>query len=164
MGRLDLLPSRRIELPGGVVPPHTCAAASREGEKHVIRRLGFALAVLALVSGAGLLLRAEPPQAVGTWASIGTAPENRIGAAAVALPDGRTLIVGGLAAEPPPMLLSSSTRRTARSQPQDSFSNRARAIPRHCSRTAACSSPEAKSTTFSPATSKSSIRPTDHRL
>jgi hypothetical protein len=52
---------------------------------------------LALVSGAGLLLRAEPPQAVGTWTSIGAAPENRIGAASVALPDGRTLIVGGLA-------------------------------------------------------------------
>jgi hypothetical protein len=63
----------------------------------VIRRLGFVLAIIALVSGAGLLLRAEPPQEVGTWASIGTAPENRIGAAAVALPDGRTLIAGGLA-------------------------------------------------------------------
>ena len=63
----------------------------------MIRRLGFILAIVALVSGAGLLLRAEPPQEVGTWASIGTAPENRIGAAAVALPDGRTLIAGGLA-------------------------------------------------------------------
>ena len=78
-------------------PPHMCGSVTRRREKHVIRRLGFALAVLALVSGAGLLLRAEPPQAVGTWASIGTAPENRIGAAAVALPDGRTLIAGGLA-------------------------------------------------------------------
>jgi hypothetical protein len=64
---------------------------------HVIRRLGFVLAIMALVSGAGLLLRAEPPQEVGSWASIGAAPENRIGAAAVALADGRTLIAGGLA-------------------------------------------------------------------
>ena len=63
----------------------------------MIRRLGFILAIVALVSGAGLLLRAEPPQDVGSWASIGNAPENRIGAAAVALPDGRTLIAGGLA-------------------------------------------------------------------
>ena len=63
----------------------------------MIRRLGFVLAIVALVSGAGLLLRAEPPQEVGSWASIGTAPENRIGAAAVALLDGRTLIAGGLA-------------------------------------------------------------------
>ncbi|MET0213102.1 MAG: kelch repeat-containing protein, partial [Vicinamibacterales bacterium] len=63
----------------------------------MIRRLGFVLAIVALVSGAGLLLRAEPPQDVGTWASIGNAPENRIGAAAVALADGRTLIAGGLA-------------------------------------------------------------------
>ena len=67
----------------------------------MIRRLGFALAALALVSGAGLLLRAEPPQEVGTWASIGAAPENRIGAAAVALADGRTLIAGGLAKRHP---------------------------------------------------------------
>src|SRR5207247_3611167 len=40
-------------------------------------------------------LRAEPPQAVGTWATLGTTPESRVGAAAVALPDGRTLIAGG---------------------------------------------------------------------
>jgi plastocyanin len=51
----------------------------------------------ALISGAGLLLRAQAPQEVGTWASIGAAPENRIGAAAVTLADGRTLIIGGLA-------------------------------------------------------------------
>ena len=63
--------------------------------RHSRRRIGFVLAVTALVSAAGLLLRAEPPQAVGTWASIGATPESRVGAAAVALPDGRTLIAGG---------------------------------------------------------------------
>ena len=58
-------------------------------------RVAFGLLLAAFVSAAGLLLRAEPPQAVGTWASLGATPESRIGAAAVALPDGRTLIVGG---------------------------------------------------------------------
>src|SRR4029453_19260636 len=41
------------------------------------------------------LLQAESPQAVGTWASLGNTPESRVGAAAVGLPDGRTLITGG---------------------------------------------------------------------
>jgi hypothetical protein len=42
-----------------------------------------------------MLLRAQLPQAVGDWASIGAAPHNPTDAAAVALPDGRTLILGG---------------------------------------------------------------------
>ena len=62
-----------------------------------LRDRGTALAIgfLVVVSGAGLLVRAESPQAVGTWASLGNTPESRIGAAAVGLPDGRTLITGG---------------------------------------------------------------------
>jgi len=53
--------------------------------------------IAALVAGAGMLLHAEPPQAIGTWASIGASPEDRVGAASVALPDGRTVIAGGIA-------------------------------------------------------------------
>src|SRR5262245_225474 len=62
-----------------------------------LRDRGTALAVVLLViaSSAGLLLRAESPQAVGTWASLGNTPDSRVGAAAVGLPDGRTLITGG---------------------------------------------------------------------
>ena len=62
-----------------------------------LRDRGTALAIVLLVvlSSAGLLLRAESPQAVGTWASLGNTPESRVGAAAVGLPDGRTLITGG---------------------------------------------------------------------
>ena len=58
-------------------------------------RIAFGVLLTVFVSAAGLLLRAEPPQAVGMWASIGTTPDSRVGAAAVALPDGRTLIAGG---------------------------------------------------------------------
>ena len=58
-------------------------------------RMALAIFLLVLVSGAGLLLRAESPQAVGAWASLGTTPESRVGAAAVGLADGRTLIAGG---------------------------------------------------------------------
>ena len=58
-------------------------------------RMALAVVLLVVVSSAGLLLRAESPQPVGTWASLGNAPENRVGAAAVGLSDGRTLIAGG---------------------------------------------------------------------
>jgi len=55
--------------------------------------LGVVLA--ALVFAATHSIRAELPQAIGTWASLGTTPESRVAAAAVALKDGRTLIAGG---------------------------------------------------------------------
>ena len=55
----------------------------------------WSIVLAAFLSGAGLLLRAQAPQAVGTWASLGATPESRVGAAAVGLPDGRTLIAGG---------------------------------------------------------------------
>jgi len=98
MSRHDLTPVTTIELAKWCCSPRTRVRQRHAKEKTpVIRRLGFVLAIVALVSGAGLLLRAEPPQEVGSWASIGAAPENRIGAAAVALADGRTLIAGGLA-------------------------------------------------------------------
>src|SRR6266702_3940072 len=45
---------------------------------------------------------ASTPQEVGTWASFGTVADSRSGAAAVALPDGRTLILGGVAADGSP--------------------------------------------------------------
>ena len=66
-----------------------------------LRDRGAALAIvlLVLVSGAGLLLRAESPQAVGTWRSMGAVADARTGAAAVTLADGRTLIAGGTAAD-----------------------------------------------------------------
>ena len=61
------------------------------------RRIAL-LVALALVVSASSLLRAGSPQAVGTWRSLGATPDNRVGAAAVALPDGRVLITGGVAA------------------------------------------------------------------
>jgi len=62
--------------------------------------LKIAVAVTLIAGfGSGLLLEAEPPQAVGTWASMGTMADSRTDAASVALPDGRTLIVGGTVAD-----------------------------------------------------------------
>src|SRR5262245_66319981 len=49
----------------------------------------------ALVFAATHSIRAELPQAIATWASLGTTPESRVGAAAVVLKDGRTIIAGG---------------------------------------------------------------------
>ena len=64
--------------------------------KYLLRnRIAFVILVLALISTSGLLLRAGAPQTVGTWLSLGAAAENRTGAAAVALPDGRVLVTGG---------------------------------------------------------------------
>jgi hypothetical protein len=58
-------------------------------------RLAAGIALASVVITATRIIRAEPPHAVGTWASLGTTPESRVGAAAVLLEDGRTLIVGG---------------------------------------------------------------------
>src|SRR5262245_45390960 len=49
----------------------------------------------ALVFAATHSIRAVLPQAIGTWASLGTTPESRVGAAAVVWKDGRTIIAGG---------------------------------------------------------------------
>ena len=57
------------------------------------RQLAFVF-VLVTLGGSGLLLNAQLPQPVGTWADGGHVSA-RIGSAAVALPDGRTLIVAG---------------------------------------------------------------------
>jgi hypothetical protein len=62
---------------------------------HSRRRIGVGVALAVCLSG-GLLLRAQLPQAAGTWTSIGDTPDSRVGAAAVVLPDGRTLIAGGI--------------------------------------------------------------------
>ena len=60
----------------------------------IARAFGVAL----VVGSSGFLLRAEPPQAVGTWASIGVVDPSaaRTGAAIVTLADGTTLVAGGL--------------------------------------------------------------------
>ena len=64
------------------------------------KRIGLLSLALTLLSGAsGLLLSAEPPQAVGTWAPASPVSDSRSGAVAVALPDGRTLIAGGVTAD-----------------------------------------------------------------
>jgi Galactose oxidase, central domain len=86
--------SERCELMTGVRERHT-------KEIFVVRpaagRFGLVITFAVLVSGAGLVLRAQVPPDVGAWASIGARPESRVGAAVVALPDGRTVIAGGLA-------------------------------------------------------------------
>src|SRR5688572_22450226 len=60
-----------------------------------VRKIYFSLIVATLALSSGLALRAQLPQQVDTWALRGTSPDNRVGAAAVALADGRTLIGGG---------------------------------------------------------------------
>jgi hypothetical protein len=57
----------------------------------------FALVAIAAVTSGAML--AQSPQAVGTWASLGEIGAPLPRGAAVALPDGRTLIVGGLTTE-----------------------------------------------------------------
>jgi hypothetical protein len=58
-------------------------------------RVALGIVLAALVFAATHNIRAELPQSVGTWASLGATPESRVGAAAVALKDGRTIIAGG---------------------------------------------------------------------
>jgi Galactose oxidase, central domain len=58
-------------------------------------RVALGVVLAGLVFGATHNIRAELPQAIGTWASLGATPESRVGAAAVALKDGRTVIAGG---------------------------------------------------------------------
>jgi hypothetical protein len=58
-------------------------------------RVALGVVLVALVFAATHSIRAELPQTIGTWASLGATPESRVGAAAVALKDGRTLIAGG---------------------------------------------------------------------
>ena len=58
-------------------------------------RVALGVVLAALVFAATHSIRAELPQAIGTWASLGATPESRVGAATVALTDGRTLIAGG---------------------------------------------------------------------
>ena len=60
-----------------------------------MRRIYFSIIVAILALSSGLALRAQLPHQVDTWALRGTSPDNRVGAAAVALADGRTLIAGG---------------------------------------------------------------------
>ncbi|HTI38457.1 MAG TPA: MBG domain-containing protein, partial [Vicinamibacterales bacterium] len=58
------------------------------------RRFAFGIVVAFIVTASGLL-RAGTPQSVGTWRSLGATPDQRVGAAAVTLADGRVLITGG---------------------------------------------------------------------
>src|SRR5262245_11060488 len=46
-------------------------------------------------AAAGLLLWAQVPQPIATWAAAGAIADGRANAASVELPDGRTLIAGG---------------------------------------------------------------------
>src|SRR6266545_1031085 len=64
--------------------------------KHLLRHhIAFGILIVSFVSVSGLLLLAGAPQAVGTWRSLGAGVDNRVGAASVALPDGRVLVTGG---------------------------------------------------------------------
>jgi hypothetical protein len=57
----------------------------------------YVLALVCAAVGSGLLLTAQQPQAVGSWAQMAEhVADSRIGAASAVLPDGRTLIAGGL--------------------------------------------------------------------
>ena len=58
----------------------------------------FVVALVLASCASGLLVQAQLPQDVGEWVAAATVADSRTGAAAVALPDGRTLIAGGLAA------------------------------------------------------------------
>ena len=70
------------------------AAASPTTNRAVIH----ALTLVCVAVGSGLLLTAQQPQAVGTWAQTAAhVADSRIGAASAVLPDGRTLIAGGVA-------------------------------------------------------------------
>jgi hypothetical protein len=63
------------------------------------RLLGLVLAIASAAGGFNRALRAQDPQDVSTWASLGPMPHARTGAAAVVLNDGRTLIAGGTSAD-----------------------------------------------------------------
>ena len=62
------------------------------------RTIAFIVGIALVVWSTGFLLQAEPPQAVDTWASIGTADPQaaRTGAAIATLSDRTTLVAGGL--------------------------------------------------------------------
>ena len=65
------------------------------------RTIAFIVGIALVVWSTGFLLQAEPPQAVDTWASIGTADPQaaRTGAAIATLSDRTTLVAGGLTGE-----------------------------------------------------------------
>ena len=55
------------------------------------------LALVCVAVSSGLLLTAQQPQPVGSWMSVAQdVTESRVGAASAVLPDGRTLLAGGL--------------------------------------------------------------------
>ena len=62
-------------------------------------RRSVVLALVAVAAVTSGVMLAQSPQAVGTWASIGEIGTPLPSGPAVALPDGRTLIVGGLTTE-----------------------------------------------------------------
>ena len=64
------------------------------------RSVVFALVAIAAVTSSVML--AQPPQPVGTWASLGEIGTPLPSGPAITLPDGRTLIVGGLTTEGAP--------------------------------------------------------------
>ena len=65
------------------------------------RSVASFLGIALVVGSTGFLLRAEPPQDVDTWASIGTTDPQatRTGAALATLPDRTTLVAGGVTVE-----------------------------------------------------------------
>src|SRR5512132_4414177 len=60
------------------------------------RAITVALFVFTMAAICGLVVRADSPQPIGTWAVSGNVGDGRSGAVSVALPDGRTLVMGGV--------------------------------------------------------------------
>jgi hypothetical protein len=88
---LEADPSNRVDAPGG------------EMRKVCAKWLVAAGVVAAFAyGGAGLLLRAEPPQPIGSWARTATIADSRTGAATAALDDNRSVVIGGLRADGTP--------------------------------------------------------------
>ena len=101
-------------------------------------RLALGLVLVAFVFAATRIIRAELPQAVGTWASLGATPESRIGAAVVLLKDGRTLIVGGSVNGAPTDSVVIFDPNAGSFATPDIFFSRALDTPRRSSMTSAC--------------------------
>ena len=68
--------------------------------KRTLARVVKVVLVILIAAGASArLLQAQLPQGVGTWLPRGAVADARIGAAAVTLDDGRTLVAGGRLAD-----------------------------------------------------------------
>jgi hypothetical protein len=78
------------------IAPETSISARGAFVKTISARVISIAAVAACVAaGSGLVLRAQLPQPVDSWAPLSVAPDARIGAASVSIEDGRTIVTGG---------------------------------------------------------------------